>query len=314
MAGTHYAFFKGGIVPIEQANISIMNHALNYGTSVFGGVRAYWNPEEEQLFIFRSVDHFTRLIQSAALIRMKVPWTAEELTQHLITLLQTEGYRENCYIRPLVYKDLNGIGVRLHDVPDSFSMWAMPFAKYIENDGGAHVHFSSWRRVDDNAIPARGKIAGSYVNSALIKSDAVLSGYDEALVLNQDGHVSEASAANIFVVRNGVVLTPPVNSNVLEGITRRTIIQLLRDDLGVEVVERDIDRTEVYLAEEIFLCGTGVQIAAVTKVEHREVGNGQVGDITRRVRDYQNEVLYGRVAKYRDWLTPVYAEMPIAAR
>jgi len=313
MAGTRFAFFKGQIVPIEQANISIMNHALNYGTSVFSGIRAYWNPEEEQLFVFRPVEHFTRLIQSASLLRMKLPWTAQEFTQHLIDLLQAEGYRENCYIRPLAYKDLNGIGVRLHDVPDSFSMWAMPFAKYIENDGGAHVHFSAWRRVDDNAIPARGKISGSYVNSALIKSDAVLSGYDEALVLNQDGHVSEASAANIFIVRNGVALTPPVNSNVLEGITRRTIIQLLRDDLGVEVVERDIDRTEVYLADEMFLCGTGVQIAAVTQVEHRLIGDGQLGDITRRVRDYQNDVLYGRVAKYREWLTPVYAETPEVA-
>lgn len=314
MSGTRFAFFKGGIVPIEQANVSIMNHALNYGTAAFGGIRAYWNAEEEQLFIFRPVEHFTRLLQSAALLRMSFPWTAQDLTQHLIELLRAEGYRENCYVRPLAYKDLNGIGVRLHDVPDSLSMWAMPFVKYIENDGGAHVHFSAWRRVDDNAIPARGKIAGSYVNSALIKSDAVLSGYDEALVLNQDGHVSEASAANIFVVRNGVVLTPPVNSNVLEGITRRTIIQLLRDDLGVEVVERDIDRTEVYLAEEMFLCGTGVQIAAVTKVEHRLVGDGKLGEITRRVRDYQNDVLYGRVAKYREWLTPVYAETPEVAR
>lgn len=314
MAGTRYAFFKGQIVPIEQANISIMNHALNYGTSVFGGIRAYWNEPEEQLFIFRPVEHFTRLIQSAALLRMKVPWTPEELTQHLIELLRAEGYRENCYIRPLAYKDLNGIGVRLHDVPDALSMWAMPFAKYIENDDGAHVHFSSWRRVDDNAIPARGKIAGSYVNSALIKSDAVLSGYDEALVLNQDGHVSEASAANLFIVRRGVVITPPVNSNILEGITRRTIIQLLRDDLGVTVEERDIDRTEVYLADEMFLCGTGVQIAAVTQVEHRPIGDGKLGEITRRVRDHQNDVLYGRVAKYREWLTPVYAEAPEAAR
>jgi branched-chain amino acid aminotransferase len=306
-----YAFFDGRIVPIAEATVSVMNHALNYGTGVFGGLRAYWNAEQEQLFIFRPLDHFERFLQSTSLLRIQVPHTAEQLSDIVAELLRTENYQENVYIRPLAYKNLNGIGVRLHDVPDALTIWAIPFGRYIQNEEGAHVCFSSWNRVDDNAIPARGKISGSYANSALIKSDAVLSGYDEALVLNNDGHVSEASASNVFIVRKGVVITPPVSANVLEGITSRTLIQLLRDDLGIEVVEREIDRTEVYIADEVFLCGTGVQIAAVTKVEHRPIGSGQMGDITLRLRDLFRDVVNGRVEKYSHWLSPVYQKQRV---
>lgn len=311
---TQYAFFKGQIVPIADAKVSVMTHALNYGTAVFAGLRAYWNAEEEQSYLFRPIDHYERFLESASLIRINLPHTAEELTQITLDLLRAENYRENCYIRPLAYKSMEGIGVRLHDIPDDFTIWSAPIKKYIEKDEGSHVCFSSWRRVDDNAIPARGKIAGSYANSALIKSDAVLSGYDEALVLNNDGHVSEASAANVFIVRKGVAITPPVYANVLEGITVRTIKQLLTEEMGVEVVERDIDRTEVYLADEVFLCGTGVQFAAVTRVEHRPIGDGTMGPISRTLRTLQEDVLYGRMPKYRDWLTPVYMEEGIALK
>lgn len=307
----NYAFFDGKIVKIEDARISVMNHAFNYGTAVFGGLRAFWNESEQQLFMFRPKDHFERLIQSASLLRIEVPYTAEELTAILAELLRTEGFRENCYVRPLAYKSFEGIGVKLHGLPDGFTMFAMPFGKYIEKEEGAHVCFSAWRRVDDNAIPARGKISGAYANSALIKSDAVLAGYDEALVLNEDGHVSEASAANIFIVRKGVAITPPVTSNVLEGITRRTFIQLLRDEMGVTVEEREIDRTEVYLADEVFLCGTGVQIAAVTRIEHRPIGKGEMGEITRKLKDINNAVCHGEIAKYRHWAEPVYINEPI---
>ncbi len=301
-----YAFFNGKIVPIAEATVSVMNHALNYGTGVFGGLRAYWNDQQEQLFVFRPQDHFERFLQSVSLLRMQFPYTPEELTNIVAELLRAENYRENAYVRPLAYKNLNGIGVRLHDVPDALTIWAIPFGRYIQNEEGAHVGFSSWNRVDDNSIPARGKVSGSYVNSALIKSDAILSGYDEALVLNSDGHVSEASAANIFMVRKGVVITPPVTSNILEGITRRTMIQLLRDDLGIEVVEREIDRTEVYISDEMFLCGTGVQIASITRVEHRTIGTGVMGEITQNLHDLYHEVVSGKVEKYSAWLSPVY--------
>ncbi len=301
-----YAFFRGEIVPFEQATVSIMTHALNYGTGVFGGLRGYWNEEEEQLFIFRPHDHFKRLIQSAHIMRMKVKHTPEALTDILAELLRKEQYREICYIRPLVYKSQEVIGVRLHDIEDDITIFAIPFGRYISNEEGIHVCFSAWRRIDDNAIPARGKVTGAYANSALIKSDAILAGYDEALVLNENGHVSEASAANVFMVRKGVVYTPPVNANVLEGIVRRSIIELMRKELGLKVIEREIDRTEIYICDELFLCGTGVQIAAITQIEHRPIGDGAMGTVTKQVRDLFFDVVAGRVAAYRHWLHPVY--------
>ena len=301
-----FAFFGGNIVPFAEATVSVMTHAFNYGTGVFAGLRAYWNADEEQLFIFRPHDHFERFIQSASLMRIHIPHSADELVDILAEMLRAENYHENCYIRPIAYKSTEMIGVRLHDVDDAMTMFAVPFGAYIPNEDGAHVCFSAWRRVDDNAIPARGKIVGAYANSALIKSDAILSGYDEALVLNQEGHVTESSAANLFIVRKGVVITPPPQSDVLEGIVRRTLIELIRNELNLEVVERDIDRTEIYVADEIFLCGTGVQVAAVTRVEHRPIGTERIGTISRRIRDLFFEVVSGRVEKYREWLTPVY--------
>lgn len=309
-----FAFFEGQIVPIEQAKVGVMTHALNYGTGVFGGLRAYWNEDEEQLFVFRPLDHYERLLQSASLMRMQLPYSAEQLAAITSDLLRAEGFRQNAYIRPLAYKSTEMIGVRLHDVDDAFTMFAIPFGSYIDNEDGAHVCFSAWRRVDDNAIPARGKITGAYANSALIKSDAILSGYDEALVLNQEGHVTEASAANIFLLRRGVIYTPPPQSDVLEGIVRRSVIDLLQDELGLEVVERNIDHSEVYVADEIFLCGTGIQVAAVARIEHRPVGSGKMGSVTRQIRDLFFDVVAGRVPKYRDWLSAVYTHEAAAPR
>ncbi|MBI5671326.1 MAG: branched-chain amino acid transaminase [Chloroflexi bacterium] len=310
-ATTRFAFFKGRIVPIEEAKISVMTHALNYGTGVFGGLRGYWNEEQEQLYVFRIRDHMRRFLQSASLIRIQLKYTVDELVEIVTELLRREGFRENCYIRPLAYKSSELIGVRLHNLDDDVTIFSLPFGRYIQNEEGAHVCFSAWRRVEDNAIPARGKIVGAYANSALIKTDAALAGYDEAIVLNENGHISEMSAANFFLIRDGVAITPPVQSNVLEGIVRRSLIQLLRDEMGVEVVERDIDRTELYIADEAFMCGTGVQVAAITKVEHRPIGTGQLGPITGQLRDLFFDVVTGRVPKYRDWVTPVYQAEPV---
>lgn len=310
-AATRFAFFKGKIVPIEEAKVSVMTHALNYGTGVFGGLRGYWNEEQEQLYVFRIRDHMRRFLQSASLIRIQLKYTADELVEIVTELLRREGFRENCYIRPLAYKASELIGVRLHNLEDGVTIFSLPFGRYIQNEEGAHVCFSAWRRVEDNAIPARGKIVGAYANSALIKTDAAMSGYDEAIVLNENGHISEMSAANFFMIRDGVVITPPVQSNVLEGIVRRSLIQLLRDEMGVEVVERDIDRTELYIADEAFMCGTGVQVAAITKVEHRPIGTGQLGPVTGQLRDLFFDVVSGRVPKYRDWISPVYQSEPV---
>jgi branched-chain amino acid aminotransferase len=303
-----HAYFQGKIVPYAEAKVGVLTHALNYGTAAFGGVRSYWNSDEEELFLFRPLDHYKRFLNSAKLLCMQFDQTPESLTQITIDLLKTEDYRCDVYIRPLAYKADEIIGVRLHNLQDEFSIVAVPFERYVANDTNAHVTFSSWRRVDDNMIPARGKISGAYANSAFIKTDAIRAGFDEALVLTQEGHVSEGSAENVFMVRDGVLVTPPITENILEGITRKTVLELAREELGVPVVERQIDRTEVYLCDEFFLSGTAAQITAVTRVDYRPIGNGEMGPVTRKLRELFNDVVRGRVAKYRHWNVPVYAE------
>jgi branched-chain amino acid aminotransferase len=301
-----YAFFKEGFVPIEEAKISIMTHGFNYGTGCFEGIRGYWNEQEEQLYVFRMREHYERMHRSTRILRMHLPHTAEELGEITLELLRREGYREDVYIRPLAYKADPIIGVRLHDLTDHFAMFAVPFGRYIEKEEGAHVCISSWRRVDDNAVPARAKITGAYINSALSKTDAVLSGYDEALVLTQGGHISEGSAENFFLVRDGTLITPPVTSDILEGITRDTIITLAREELGMPTIERPVDRSEIYVCDEAFLTGTGVQVAAITLVEHRPVGMGALGPVVTRLRHLYFDVVRGKNPKYRQWCTPVY--------
>jgi branched-chain amino acid aminotransferase len=302
----NYAFFKGRIVPYSEAKIGVMTHALNYGTGCFGGIRGYWNEEEEQLFVFRPYDHFTRFLQSAKLLCMDLGYTDEELVNITLDLLRAEGFRQDCYIRPLAYKADEIIGVRLNDLVDELTIFSVPFGRYVENDEGAHVTISSWRRVEDNSIPARGKLTGAYVNSAFAKTDALMAGFDEAIVLNQDGHVSEGSAENIFMLRDGVVVTPPGHDNILQGITRRTVIKLLQEELGLKVVERSIDRTELYLADELWFSGTGVQLAAITRIDHRPIGEGKMGPVVGELRDLFFNVVRGRVPKYRHWCQPVY--------
>jgi branched-chain amino acid aminotransferase len=308
------AFFRGRIVPYSEARVGVMTHALNYGTAVFAGIRAYWNAEEAELFVFRPRDHFQRFLESARLLYMALPYSAENLTQALVELLRAELHREDCYARPLAFYADESIGVRLHNLTPEVSIVAMPYGRYLENDEGLHVTVSSWRRVDDTMIPPRGKIAGAYVNSAFAKTDAQRAGFDEALVLNQDGHLSEASAANVFLVKNGTAITPPVTDNVLEGITRRSVMELLPKELGVPVVERSIDRTEITLADEAFLCGTGVQVAAITRVDHRPIGAGRMGPVVSALRTLYFEVARGKRADYRAWCHPVYADASPAAQ
>ncbi len=309
-----YAYFQGKLVPYSEAKVGVMTHALNYGTGAFGGLRGYWNPEEGQLFVFRILDHYHRLLQSARLLCATLDLTEEDLRDLTLRLLQAEGLRQDCYIRPLVYKADEIIGVRLHDLHDELAMFAVPFDRYVERDEGAHVTFSSWRRIDDNAVPARGKFTGAYINSAFIKTDAVRSGFDEALVLTHDGHISEGSAENVFMVRNDVLITPPVTDNILEGITRRTVITLAQDELGLRVVERPIDRTEVYVCDELLLTGTAAQVTAVTRVDHRPIADGVMGPVTTQLRQLYQDAVRGRLRKYRHWNEPVYLREPAAAR
>ena len=301
-----YAYFQGKIVPYSEAKVGVLTHALNYGTAAFGGIRAYWNDAAQQLFVFRPQDHYQRLLNSARLLHMKFSHTPESLTQITVELLRAEAYRRDIYIRPLVYKADEIIGVKLHGLRDELTIAAVPFDKYVADDTNVHATISNWRRVDDNAIPARGKISGAYANSALAKTDAQLAGYDEALVLTQEGHLSEGSAMNVFMVRDGVLCTPPSTDNVLEGITRRTVIELALQELGIQVVERLIDRTEVYLSSEVFLTGSAAQVAAVTHVDHRPVGDGKMGPITTRLRQLYADAVRGKLPKYSLWNVKVY--------
>lgn len=301
-----FAYFGGRIVPYGEAKVGVLTHALNYGTSVFGGIRGYWNGDENQMFVFRPYDHFRRFINSTRLLRMDLAYSEDDLVNGLLELLRAEDYHEDCYIRPLAFYSDEIIGVRLHNLKPIVSMAAVPFGQYMDNTGGAHVGVSSWRRVGDNVIPARGKIGGAYVNSAFAKTDAQLSGFDEAIVLNEQGHVGEASAANFFLVRDGVVVTPPITEDILEGITRASVMTLLREECGLTVVERDIDRTELYLSDEAFFTGTGVQIAAITRIDHRPVGDGKMGPVVSELNELFFSVVRGKLAKYRHWCLPVY--------
>jgi len=301
VALSKHAFFEGKIVPFEDAKISVATHGFLYGTTVFSGMRAYWNEEKMRLFIFRPYEHFHRLLDSARIMSMSIPYDEQGLIDLTLELLRTDNWQEDIYLRPTIYKADFGIGVRLHNLRDEFSMFVVAFEKYLSNDTNAHLTFSSWRRIDDNAIPARGKISGSYANSALIKTDANRAGFDEAIVLGQEGQVSEGSAMNIFMVRDGVLVTPPSTDNILEGITRRSVIELAHNELGLQVVERSIDRTEVFIAEELFLTGTAAQIVAATKVDYRPIGAGVMGPITAKLRALFDDVVRAKLPKYKHW-------------
>jgi len=299
-------YFQGKFVPLSEARVGLLTHALHYGTGVFEGIRAYWSPEDHEVYVFRPREHYDRWKTNARLLKMEIPLTARELTELTAELIARNNFRTDLYIRPLVYKSRQGIGV--HFGPEcEFALVALPFGAYIDSTEGLRVCVSSWRRVDDNVIPARGKICGAYVNSALAGDEARANGFDDAIFLTQDGHVAEGSASNIFLVRQGHMITPPVYDDVLEGITRATIIELARD-LWMETLERRIDRSELYIADEIFLAGTAFEIAPVIEVDRRTVGRGAIGPITRRLRaDYQ-EIVRGQTARGAHWRYSVYKE------
>ena len=302
---TAWAFFDGAFVPLREAKVSVLTHAFNYGTGVFEGVRAYWNADHDQLYGLHLLEHYRRIHRSCRVMRISLPYAPERLVEITVELLRRCNYREDCYVRPLAYKKDEVIGVRLHDLEDAFTVFAVPFGTYIEIERGISCGVSSWRRVDDNAIPARSKITGSYVNAALAKNEAQESGFDEAIVLTQDGHVSEGSAENLFMVRNGRLVTPPVSDTILEGITRESLMRLAADE-GIPLDVRSIDRTELYTCDELFLCGTGAQISPVTSVDHRPVGDGAVGTITARLSQAYFDAVKGNTPRYRDWVTPIY--------
>ena len=297
-------YFEGDFVPMRDAKVSIMTHAFMYGTATFEGIRAYWNEDQGRLYGLKIREHVERIRQSCRILLMDDVPSVDELSGLIVETVRRNGFRQDAYIRPSFYKSTRAIGVRLHALEHELYIVALPFGNYIDTAHGVRVMTSSWRRNADDALPARGKIVGGYVNMAFQKSEAELNGFDEAVVLTADGHVNESSAANIYVIRDGVALTPPVSDDLLEGVTRKALMELMANE-GIPVVERSIDRSELYVADEIFVCGTGVQVSPVVEVDHRRVGAGEVGPIARLVRDRYFDAVRGRLPEYEHWLTPI---------
>lgn len=301
MAGP-YCYLQKRIVPLEDARVNVMTHAFLYGTAVFEGVRGNWSDEREQVLLFRPREHFDRLKKSAHIMHIDLPQSAEELTDITAQVVSRSGLREDVYIRPIAYKSGEVIGPRLDGVESDFMVFAIPFGNYLDLDAGIRCQTSTWRRVPDTSIPARAKVNGLYVNSALAKTEAIENGYDEAIMLNDDGHVSEGSGENLVMIRDGKLITPAVSDNVLEGITLQSVFTLAKDELGLEIVARTIDRSELYIADEVFLTGTAAHLSAVTEVDRRSVGDGVVGPITRKLQGLFFDVIRGRNPKYTDWV------------
>jgi branched-chain amino acid aminotransferase len=297
-------YFEGAFVPMRDAKVSIMTHAFMYGTATFEGIRAYWNPEQGKLYGLKLREHVERLRQSCRILLMENVPSVDELTGLIVETIRRNDFREDVYVRPSFYKSTKAIGVRLHHLDNELYIITIPFGNYIDTEKGVRLMSSSWRRNVDEALPARGKIVGGYVNMAFQKTEAELNGFDESLVLTADGHVNEASAANLYMVRDGVAITPPVTDDILEGVTRKAMIELLKNE-GVPVEVRSIDRSELYVADEMFLCGTGVQISPVVEIDHRPVGSGAVGPIGRLVRERYFDAVRGRLPQYSHWLTEI---------
>ncbi|HEX8100117.1 MAG TPA: branched-chain amino acid transaminase [Actinomycetota bacterium] len=303
------AYLDGRFVPMEDAKVSIATHAFNYGTGCFEGIRGYWNADHEELYLLKLNHHFRRLLNSTRLFRMDIGMSADELTSLAVELVRRNGYREDVYVRPIAYKASPVIRVGLLDLEDAFCCFTAPMGAYLPIDRGLSVTVSGWRRNDDNAIPARAKATGGYLNAALAISDAKDAGFDEAILLTGDGHVSEASSSNLFIVMHDELITPEVSDDILVGITRNAVMEVAAR-LGIPAVQRRIDRTELFVADEIFLCGTGVQVAPVTKVDGRVIGDGEIGDVTRAVQNLYLQAVHGEVEEFRDWLTPAYGRAP----
>jgi len=301
-----YAYFEGKIVPAEQAKINIMCHSFNYGTGVFEGIRGYWNAKEGQLYIFRLKEHYDRMFRNFNLFRIELPISIEDACRITVELARKNEFHQDMYIRPIAYKSSYEIGPRMHNLDNEFAIFNIPLGDYVNTSDGLSVMVSSWQRMPDNCIPARSKATGIYVNSALAATEAKENGFDEAIMLTHDSYVSEGSAMNLFMVRDGSLITTPVTADILEGITRHTIMQIAREQMDIETVVRPVNRTELYIADELFFCGTGAQVAPVTFVDRRPVGGGKPGELTMKLQSLYFSIVQNRFAEYSDWLTPAY--------
>ena len=298
-----WCYHDGEIVKLGDVRLSPATHALNYGTGVFEGIRGYWNENRGTLQVLKLREHYERFEKSCRLLRIELPNTIDELCDITLEILRRNAPREDTYIRPLAYKANEAVGVNLRG-ESQLSIYTVPMGNYVELSG-LKACVSSWRRTSDNAIPARAKCTGSYINTALAVDEAHRAGYDDAIFLTQDGSVSEASAANIFLVRKGQLITPPVTADILEGITREAVMELAEEELDMPTLQRDVDRTELYAADEVFLSGTGFQIAPIVQVDDREVGTGEMGPVAEQLQELYFKAARGEWEKYADWTVAV---------
>ncbi len=311
--GRTTVYARGGFCAYEDAKVGLLTHGLQYGTGCFEGIRGYWVPGDRELYLMQLREHYERLEISAKILMMKLPHSTGELAEITAELVARNRFETDVYIRPCLFKSAEDVGVRLHDVPDALAIVPVPFVRYLDASGGLRAGVSSWRRADDSAAPPRAKITGLYVNSALAKSEAIGNGFDEAIMLSHDGHVAEGSAENIFLVKDGVLYTPDPSQNILEGCTRRSIIEIARREFALDVIERSIDRSELYGAQEIFFTGTAAGVAYVSSVDRRTIGEGSIGPLTQRIAAFYERVVRGREPKYGHWLTRAYAGRTVAA-
>lgn len=306
MSPGEMAYFEGNYVPSGDAKISIMTHGFNYGTGLFEGIRGYYVPEEDNILVFRLKEHIDRLVRNFRIMCMEIPETAEEIENICLEVVRRSGFREGVYIRPLCYKSELSLGPQVKGVESKLCCYVIKLGDYVDITEGLDVAVSSWRRLADNAIPSRAKCTGSYINSSLAATEAKQAGFHEAIFLREDGTVAEGSAMNIFMVLGGKLITTPPTSDILVGITRETVKQLAHEQLGLQVIERPISRTELYVCDELFFCGTGAQVAPVRSVDRRMLRAGGAGPITKKLQDLYFDVVLGRVPEYRKWCTPVF--------
>jgi len=300
-----YCYFNKQFVPLSEAKIGVVTQSLHYGTGLFEGIRGNWNAELDQMFIFRLREHYQRLASGAHLLKIDLGHTVDELCELTVELARRCNFKEDTYFRPLAYKSTEQLGVRLHNLESGFLVFANPWGRYLDTDT-CHCGVSSWRRPDDNVIPPSIKATGIYINNALAKTEAVDNGFDEAILLSPDGHVSEGSGENIFLVIDGKLHTPAATCNILKGITRDTIMHLAWNEMGIETVERVIDRAELYSANECFLTGTAAHLTPVGEIDHRILGNGHPGPITAKLQELYFKTIKGNLPAYLSWCTPVY--------
>lgn len=297
-----YIWFNGRIVECEEARVHVLTHALHYGTGVFEGIRGYW--DGSNLHVFRLRDHMVRLVNSAKLVGFNIGYTVEQLVDATIEVIRANGFREDVYIRPIAFVGEGGISLDITGMPVEIAIAAFPFGKYLKAEG-VRVKVVSWRRVPSFSMPVMAKASGIYLNSVIALREARLEGYDEAILLDWRGYVAEGSGENVFIVRRGVIATPPTTASIIEGITRDTVIRIARDE-GYMVEERDITREELLTAEEVFFTGTAAEITPVLEVDGRPVGEGKPGPITMKLKERYQRIVMGLEERYKHWLTPVY--------